>query len=188
MIRCALLRFLKSKKPEPRLLVEELNVHNGNAIIDVVAFYESIHGFEIKGETDKVSRVLKQSAYYNVVMPKLTLVTTENHLTWADRNLPYFWGIILVMENSDGPKLKYHRRAKANPEFSKEKSLLTLWKNELLNEAFHPSGVKVNKSDTRSMIAKKISKFLTKKQVIEMLSYSILKRKSLQAIDNKSQM
>lgn len=177
--------FLEKQKPGPRLIVEELNVHNGNAIVDVVAIYESMHGFEIKGETDKVARVIKQSEFYNLSLPKLTLVTTENHLLWVERNLPDFWGVLIATEADGEVRLRYHKRAKTNPAFSKEISLLMLWKNELLNPKYHPPELKVRKSDTRICLAAKVSKSLTKKQILKMLSSSIERRKSLQAINNE---
>lgn len=186
-IRKALLAFLGKQKPAPRLIVEELNVHNGNAIVDVVAIYESMHGFEIKGETDKVARVIKQSEFYNLSLPKLTLVTTENHLPWVERNLPDFWGVLIATKVDGGIKLRYHRSAKTNPEFSKEISLLMLWKNELLNPKFHPPESKIRKSDTRICLAAKVSKLLTKKQIVKMLSLSIERRKSLQAVNDECQ-
>lgn len=175
-IRQALISMLRARSPKPRLLVEELGVHNSNAIVDIAAIYSELHGFEIKGETDSVSRVSKQSRYYNLSFPKLTLVTTSNHLGWALKNLPDFWGVILAKNTPSGIVMSYIRSAKNNPEFCKETSLLMLWKDELLELEKHGHQIKARKSDTRADLASKIAARLTKQQITALLAESIENR------------
>ncbi|MEW3927462.1 sce7726 family protein [Pseudomonas aeruginosa] len=77
------------RSPKPARVLEELTIDNGNAIADVVACYREMHCYEIKGETDNVRRILSQSEFYSRSFPKLTLVTTENHVRWAmEKSLP----------------------------------------------------------------------------------------------------
>ncbi|KAB0654853.1 sce7726 family protein [Burkholderia diffusa] len=175
-IRQALISMLSARSPRPRLLVQELGVHNTNAIVDVAAIYSELHGFEIKGETDSVSRVSKQSKYYNLSFPRLTLVTTSNHLGWALKNLPDFWGIILAKNSPTGAVMNYIRPTKSNPDFCKETSLLMLWKDELLNLEDQGYEIRARKSDTRAELASKIASKLTKHQIITLLAESIENR------------
>lgn len=178
-IRSALISMLERKAQKPKLIVEELGVHNGNAIVDVVAVYKALHGFEIKGETDNVSRVAKQSVFYNVSLPKLTLVTTQNHLGWALRNLPEYWGVILATKGMDGVvRLSHKRPAMHNPSFSKATSLLMLWKAELLGPQFQRHEPIVRKSDSRAELATKIAASFTKDQIAALLAVTINDREN----------
>lgn len=99
-IRTALVDHLMKRSPKPARVLEELTIDNGNAIADVVACYREMHCYEIKGETDNVRRLLSQSEYYSQSFPKLTLVTTENHLKWAATHAPEHWGLILAKEQT----------------------------------------------------------------------------------------
>lgn len=174
--------MLEGKAQKPKAIIEELGVHNGNAIVDIVAVYKTMHGFEIKGEADNVSRVAKQSLYYNVSLPKLTLVTTKNHLGWASRNLPDFWGIILATRRQDGAvKLAHKRPAKGNPSFSKETSLLMLWKAELLSSRFQKHEIGARRNDSRAELAIKIAARLTKDQIAALIAASINDREKTRA-------
>jgi hypothetical protein len=180
-IRGALINFLENKKPEPKLIVEELGVHNGNAIADVVAIYDSLHGFEIKGESDSVSRISKQSRYYNLSFPKLTLVTTQNHMDWVQKNLPEFWGVLLAKRTPFGIGFTYKRSAKNNPFFSKEMSLLMLWKEEMLNSQMYSNDLKIRKKDSRAELASKIAPQLNKDAIVSLLKASIANRMKTKA-------
>lgn len=175
-IRTSLIDYLGNKKPRPKLIVEELGVHNGNTVADVVAIYDSLHGFEIKGEGDNVSRIRRQSHYYNLSFPKLTLVTTLNHLEWAKRHLPEFWGILLAKETDKGINLTYKRAARNNPLFSKELSLLMLWREELLASRNYSSEIALKQKDSRAAMASKIAPLLNKVAIVDLLKTSITKR------------
>jgi hypothetical protein len=132
-IRTALVQKLETQTIKPRAIVEELRVYNGNAIADVVALYNEAHCYEIKGEDDKVERVLVQGKFYNSSFRKITLVTTENHLEKSQSICPDYWGIIVAFSSRNIVKFRHVRGAKINPEFSKELALLTLWKSEMLS-------------------------------------------------------
>lgn len=132
-IRKALVQKLEAQTVKPRAIVEELRVYNGNAIADVVALYNEAHCYEIKGEDDKVERILIQGEFYNPSFRKITLVTTENHLEKALSICPDYWGIVIAFSSGNIVKFRHLRGAKTNPEFSKELALLTLWKSEMLS-------------------------------------------------------
>lgn len=132
-IRTALVSHLRGRSAVPRAVLEEVRVHNGNAIADVVAIHRSAHCYEIKGETDTVARILRQGAFYDKVFERITLVTTPNHVAQATALAPRHWGMLLATaDESDGVKLRYLRKASVSPSFNKQVALLTLWKSELL--------------------------------------------------------
>ena len=108
-IRTALVDHLMKRSPKPARVLEELTIDNGNAIADVVACYREMHCYEIKGETDNVRRILSQSEFYSRSFPKLTLVTTENHVRWAMEKIPADWGIMLATPRKHRTMLRYVR-------------------------------------------------------------------------------
>lgn len=130
-IREALLRKLDRQKARPRAVLEELHVHNGRAIADVVALHAEAHCYEIKGETDRIERIVEQGTYYNSAFRRITLVTTENNLKRAQKLAPAFWGILVAVDDGE-VRFRYVRAAKLNPNFEKQSAALTLWKCEML--------------------------------------------------------
>jgi len=132
-IRKALVEKLKTQTVKPRAIVEELRVLNGNAIADVVALYNEAHCYEIKGQDDKIGRVLVQGKFYNSSFRKITLVTTDKHIEKALSICPDYWGLMVAFPSDNIVKFRHIRGAKINPEFSKELALLILWKSEMLS-------------------------------------------------------
>jgi len=131
-IREALLRKLTRQKARPRAVLEELHVHNGRAIADVVTLHSEAHCYEIKGATDRIERITMQGTYYNAVFRRITLVTTECNLQRARKLAPQFWGIMVAVEQSETVRLRHVRAARRNPRFEKQSAALTLWKSEML--------------------------------------------------------
>ncbi|WP_336730743.1 MULTISPECIES: sce7726 family protein [Erwiniaceae] len=178
-IRVRLIDFLTAKRPAPLSIIEELHIENGRAIADVVAIHNNLHCYEIKGESDSIKRIKTQANFYNKSFSKVTLVTTKNHLSWAKKNSPSFWGILLVEHTSnDSISFKYIRKTNNNPYFSKEISLMMLWKEELINIASDIK-IKTRSSYTRSELANLISCSLSKEKILEVIRITILTRKSL---------
>jgi len=131
-IREALLCKLARQKTRPRAVLEELHVHNGKAIADVVTLHSEAHCYEIKGATDRIERVSVQGTYYNAVFRRITLVTTECKLQRALELLPPFWGIIVAIEDGDTIRFRHFRAAQRNPLFERQSAAMTLWKSEML--------------------------------------------------------
>lgn len=131
-IREALLRRLARQKTRPRAVLEELHVHNGNAIADVVTLHSEAHCYEIKGATDRIERITVQGTYYNAAFRRITLVTTECKLRRALELAPRFWGIMVAVEDGDAIRFRHSRAAQLNPHFERQSAAMTLWKSEML--------------------------------------------------------
>ncbi len=131
-IREALLRKLARQKARPRAILEELHVHSGGAIADIVTLHSEAHCYEIKGETDKIDRIKVQGTYYNMVFRRITLVTTEGNLRRAIELAPPFWGIMVAIEVGDEIRFRHERAAQLNNHFEKQAAAMTLWKSEML--------------------------------------------------------
>lgn len=175
IIRERLKAYLHTLPVKPRAILEELHVHKGNAIADIVAVYKEPHCFEIKGETDNISRILTQGKYYDLVFKKITLVTTNNHLKKALKMAPSHWGVIVVFLDNDLVKLKHIRKTSANPKFCKKLALLTLWKEEMLrvgsiNEIDLPK--RINKLE----IVSELANHLTINKISSEIANSLLER------------
>jgi hypothetical protein len=134
-LRAALLMRLKAQHVVPRAILEEVRVHNGNAIADVVSVHTRPHCYEIKGETDEIRRIVKQGEFYDRAFQRITLVTTQNHLVAAARLAPEHWGVMVASPRArdETPALRYIRKSTDSPVFDKQVALLTLWKSELLS-------------------------------------------------------
>jgi hypothetical protein len=130
-IREALLRKLAKQKARPRAVLEELHVHNGRAIADVVTLHAEAHCYEIKGATDRIERIVAQGSYYNSAFRRITLVTTECNLKRARKLAPRFWGIIVAVDDGE-VRFRHVRAARLNPNFEKQSAAMTLWKSEML--------------------------------------------------------
>jgi len=184
-IRSALHRHLMKRRPQPLKILEEVSIHNGNAIADLVAFYDEMHCFEIKGETDNIRRITRQAIHYNHAFSKISLVTTANHLRWCEQHSPTFWGLVHAYWDAGVVKLRYVRAAAHNPVFDKQKAFMMLWKDELASIANNVAAIAVKSSYTREDIAKRLSESLKKAQTLDSIRNALLVRKRLELIDKK---
>jgi hypothetical protein len=175
-IRSALLARLNRMAHRPSALIEELRVHNGSAIADVVAIYKEAHCYEIKGDADKVERAVIQAAYYDLAFRKITLVTTERHTEKAIRTIPPHWGLIVAREVSGAVVLRGMRSSKNNPFFDKEKALMTLWRVELSDVA-EKLNIKVASKANREIISSSIADVMGREELSLAISAKLAERK-----------
>ena len=153
-IREALLRKLERQKSSPRAVLEELHVHNGRAIADVVTLHSEAHCYEIKGATDRIERITAQGVYYNAAFRRITLVTTECNLKRARKLAPRFWGILVAIEDDGAVRFRHVRAAQLNPKFEKQSAAMTLWKSEMLELVSHAGAERKSRRLLAELIAK----------------------------------
>jgi hypothetical protein len=177
-IRKKLKSYLSSLPVKPRAIVDELHVHRGNAIADVVAIYKESHCFEIKGETDNVSRLLTQGKYYDLAFKKVSLVTTENHLKKALSIIPEHWGILIAYDTESNVRLANYRKAASNPFFVKEVALLTLWKQEMLDVS-NNNDIELPKRINKQELVTELANNLTLKKVNTEIANSLFNRTTM---------
>lgn len=176
-IREALVKKLNRLPIPPKTIIEELSVNLGQAIADVVSIHKEAHCYEIKGDGDKVERIEKQGASYNLVFRKITLVTTQKHTLKSLKLAPREWGIIEAFYNINGEiKFRYIRKANINPLFDKKTALQTLWKSEMLNIA-HQLNVKIARKEmARDTIIEKIANLGSKESINLKISSKLIER------------
>ncbi|OEF10830.1 sce7726 family protein [Aliivibrio logei] len=174
-IRPKLIDFLNGKAIKPRRILEELHVHRGNAIADVVTIHSEAHCYEIKGDRDNVNRIKVQGGFYNKVFNKISLVTTEKKLKEALNKSPAFWGIIIAFVSDEGIKFKHIRKATVNLDFDKELALATLWRSELANVNTE-NDLNINDKINKREFAGEISAKMNKIQISRTIANSLVSR------------
>jgi hypothetical protein len=173
-IRKSLLKRFSSQGLEAFEIMQELHVCGSQAIADVVTLRDESHCYEIKGATDKVTRIIGQGEHYNKAFRRITLVTTENHLEKALKLAPEWWGVMLARTTKCGKVLITQvRKDKINPEFDPEIALYTLWKDELLQLLANPlpKDKRRNCTDLSKMIAENNKKLEVSRKVAAILGY-----------------
>ena len=158
-IRNALLRKLERQKSAPRAVLEELHVHNGQAIADVVTLHKEAHCYEIKGETDRIERILVQGIYYNRSFRRITLVTVDSRIERALKLAPRFWGLMVAYIDGEVVRFRHVRASKLNPNFDKHSAALTLWKSEMLELVAEPGAERKPRRQLAQMIADRNREF-----------------------------
>jgi len=164
-IREALLLKLERQKSRPRAVLQELHVHNGKAIADVVTLHSEAHCYEIKGATDRIERIRAQGVYYNAAFRRITLVTTECNLQRALALAPRFWGVMVAIADGEAVRFRHVRAARLNPDFEKQSATMTLWKSEMLEL--------VPESGTERMPRRRLAKLIAETRRELQLSMSI---------------
>jgi len=172
-IRRSLIQRLSAQAP--KAIIEELHVHNGNAIADVVTVHSEAHCYEIKGEGDNIQRILTQGKYYDLVFGKVTLVTTQNHLARALSIAPAHWGIMIAKRVGHEVKIAHERSAKRNRCFDKQSALLTLWRSELAEVAMSVTSEKISKL-TRACLTELIAQNLDQEKLLKNIGEKLIAR------------
>lgn len=126
------LRQLHRDEPDTRI-VDELDLCNGSARVDVAVLNGRLTGWEIKSPRDRLDRLPGQVTYYSQVCDEAWLVTDQPHLERALQTLPGWWGVLLIDVADDGrPVLVEHRPAAPNPHVEPASVVRLLWRDETL--------------------------------------------------------
>ena len=177
-IRKALSAYLIKKNFYTYEILEELHVCNGRAIADLVTLKEGVHCYEIKGDGDRIERVIDQNRYYQKSFRRLSLVTTDKHLEKALKVTPVHWGIMIAKFNrSNEVIIKYVRRPKINNNFDMKLALLTLRKSELLE--LLPFRNKKIEQSSRDVLASMICIDKKNYQISRVIGNTLIARKKL---------
>ncbi|KZN96481.1 hypothetical protein AZI98_08595 [Aeribacillus pallidus] len=132
-IRKVLLEELNKKyyhDPETRI-VNEMGIHNGRSRVDIAVINGILHGYEIKSESDTLTRLPRQMDYYNRLFERMTIVVDKKYFEEVKELVPHWWGIILVNKTNTGVRLVQKRKGRKVASQDKELLLNLLWKKEL---------------------------------------------------------
>lgn len=157
-------------------IVDELQICNGVARVDVAAINGALHGYEIKSESDTLIRLPNQIEQYNKVFDRLYFVCAENQIDKAYNMIPQWWGVYLVTNVDGQAQLSIVRDSKENENLDSFSLLQFLNKDELIcfglkYDLGSPSSLKrlqkyrlwqilATKVDTNEIEIKELSDFL----------------------------
>jgi len=165
---------VKNNHIEETIIVDELNIKNGLARIDVAVINGSIHGYEIKSEVDTLNRLESQMLYYNSSLEKISIVVNPKHTKNVTKKIPYWWGIIEVDEYENINEI---REAEDNNYLIILDALTFLWKNELVN-IFTKFNIDYKKSWNRSTLIEVLAEKLGQKILLNEIRQALKLRKN----------
>ena len=114
------------------LVIDELGLSWGEIRVDVAVVNGSIHGYEIKSDSDTLDRLPAQAEMYGRVLDRVTLVAGR-HLEHAKHLVPEWWGLCEAIEVAPGDvALRRVRPARKNPKLDLEAVAMLLWREEAL--------------------------------------------------------
>ncbi len=133
-IRRALLAEMRRLHPDSSdtLILEELEVCQGLARVDLAVVNGSFHGYEIKSERDTLLRLPSQTEFYNQALQFVTLVAAPRHLSKIDSVIPPWWGVWQAEQIGSSVRLEETRESQPNPSLVKLALVQFLWRNETL--------------------------------------------------------
>ena len=137
-------------------VIEELDLCQGSARIDIAIVNGTTWGIEIKGETDTLKRLPNQLKIYQKNFDFLEVACTENHLKQVRSMIPRSCGIMLLNINGDELHCKQIRKSKINKQKQKNAVVQLLWKNEALDFLETLDTSKGFKSKSRNVIWNRI--------------------------------
>ncbi len=132
-VRNALRReVLKRHEGEPDTLVlHELGLRHGVARVDVAVVNGSLHGYEIKSDSDTLDRLPAQIEIYGLVLDRATLVVGQRHADKAMDIVPPWWGVKIATEGPRGGiQLRDKRRPRMNANIDPLAVAELLWSTE----------------------------------------------------------
>jgi hypothetical protein len=182
VIRKSLLDFLAKTKNDPNtILVSEMGLSEGKAIIDVAMINGIMCGYEIKSDVDTLYRLDRQIETYKKYFQKLTVVTTKSHLAKVRQKCPPWVGIMLAYEEDGIVHIRQLRQAKLNKKTSKQEITSLMWRDEA-RAILHSRGVKGISSAPRSQLWYQISELCDESELIAIVKDTMRSRRAWQVV------
>jgi hypothetical protein len=114
-------------------ILDELGLRHGTRRVDIAVVNGSLHGYEIKSDSDTLDRLPGQVETYAAVLDYATLVVGERLASHARRRLPKWWGVEIASIQPTGEvTLQSHRPAKFNPKINPIALAELLWRSEAI--------------------------------------------------------
>lgn len=175
-IRNIIHNYLSEKYNEihDTLIVDELNIKNGLARIDIAVINGSIHGYEIKSEVDTLNRLQGQIKYYNSSLERISIVVNPKHTQKAMEEIPSWWGVIEVDLKKN---INEVREADENRSIEISDTLTLLWKDELI-VILEKYNLSYKKSWNRSKLINELAQRIEFKKLLEEIRQSLKSRKN----------
>lgn len=177
-IRVPLDNWIRAR-PENRhdaVIRHEMGVGEGARRVDIAVLNGHLSGYEIKAESDTLTRLPGQAARYDQVFDYMTLVSTEKYLWKAAELLPEHWGLSLAYQAPTGVRFKAVRSPHINRATDKASIAQLLWRDEMLSILRENGAAKGTSSMSRWSLIERL---------IEVLSKAALRRKVLATVKSR---
>src|SRR5690554_4270086 len=92
-------------------LVEELEVCDGDARVDIAVINGKLCGYEIKSDRDTLERLSRQIDAYNKTFDYVTIVVGEKYKENIIHEIPSWWGIQVALKDTNKVLIKSIRPA-----------------------------------------------------------------------------
>ena len=160
---------------ESSFVINELGLKNGEYRADIAVLNGKMIGYEIKAESDTLSRLEAQVKAYNALFDKVFIITCEKHLAGALKIIPVWWGIYLASEDKQNGSYQFenYRSAKTNKKKDPFSIAQLLWKDEAIEviNTIYPGKVKTrfSRHELYEILSNKLSSKKLSMIVIERL-------------------
>lgn len=183
IIRNSLIEFLKQNKKDPEsIVVSEMGLDGGRAIMDVALINGKMCGYEIKSDIDSLYRLDSQIDVYEKYFQELNVVTTKKHLKNVRTKLPQWVGLILVIKDEQGViSLKVTRKPKLNTRVKKSELTKLMWKNEA-QSFLRAQGVKGFSTAPRKVLWEQIAETTTQDELVRQIKFFMTSRSGWQVV------
>lgn len=114
------------------LIIHELGVYSGASRIDVAVINGRLNGYEIKSDSDTLSRLARQSEAYSQIFDYVYVVCGTGHHDGISKHVPDWWGIMRARETTGGVRLECTRDPLLNPHVNPHALARLLWREEAL--------------------------------------------------------
>lgn len=117
------------------LVLDELGIRHGASRVDIAVVNGKLHGFEIKSDSDTLTRLEGQVVLYNDVFDRVTLVVGQKHADKVVSKIPEWWGLRVATKGKRGGiHFKERRKPKMNPLINPVAVAELLWRDEVVEE------------------------------------------------------
>lgn len=171
-------------REEDSIVINEFGVCQGEARIDLAVINGSIHGFEIKSESDTLERLPSQQECYNKVFDTITIVTGDKYIIKVADCIPAWWGIMRAREKGKNVILESVRECNNNPNIDPYALVQFLWHSEALGLLEKYELAKGVRNKPRRYVWSVLAKNIPLLQLSELVRETLKKRESLKKRDN----
>ena len=137
--------------------LEELTLRHGENRLDIAIVSGIFHGFEIKSDSDNLSRLPQQVLTYNLILDQVTLVVAQCHLASALEIIPEWWGVeVANYDSKNNLRFQALRPAHNNPCVEVFYVAELLWRDEALQFLEERGYARGYRSKSRAVLHRRI--------------------------------
>ena len=117
--------------PDTRV-IQEMGIWSGTVRIDIAVINGEMSGFELKSDSDTLTRLPAQAELYSRVFDRMTLVVGERHAEKSKAIVPSWWGVTVARQEHKKVTLTCRRKSQRNPSQDAFLVAQLLWREEAL--------------------------------------------------------